>query len=983
MTEKPKKSFAAFEQQNSVPSAFASTVKDTNKLGARKFAPTKQYIKPDINIGSKIAGKDSDLEGLGDVVNKVKKEHVEIGPGVIRKFKMTKQLSGRFTQEARREEAMEMHKQKQEEAKRKKEEEEAMANMPLAERRAYEAGKRADEDAKKRAGRIAFNISPRNNTFRSPKSKLGRNKSGGREKLNILALVDDAIENDPSEEAKKKAAALKAAADAPILLSPRKSTKKKNKEREKPNILAMVNDAVDNNPPTPIEEAAVAKKAAESAPILPPQIKPDKPEPPVRTKSSDILSDVDFVSENSPPIQVLEATAAKKTVEEALVPPKIEAVPFLFSSAPKAVVVKVTPAPKNEVTPEPKGERKAEPKTPINTFTPTKSPKPRVTPIKVEAVPSLLSSPKAVVKVTPAPKNEVTPEPKEERKAEPNTPINTFTPTKSPKPRVAPPKKVEAVPSLLSSPKAEVKVTPAPKNEVTPEPKEERKVEPNTPINTFTPTKSPKPRVTPIKVEAVPSLLSSPKAEVKVTPAPENEVTPEPKEEPKAERNTPINTFTPTKSPKPRVAPPKKVEAAPSLFSSVPNAVVKVTPVPKTEATPEPKEEPKAEPKTPINTFTPTKSPKPRVAPPKVEAAPSLFSSAPDAAVKVTPVPKTEATPEPKEEPKAEPKTTIKSVTPTKSPKPRFTPSMSDDNSESSHVEVQSSLDFGEALSPNGHGNTMLSPNGYQKVVKTFKLSTSKPRPFIDIEKDKETPHVYGSIYNRAEELRTTLAEVECRLESCRIDGAVELEAWEKKKVSEKIQLSKEIGRQIRQHKVVNEKQAKSDQKAVDEEKEIVEKLREENKRLRATVEKYPYQMAELMASSESLQKANEEVAGHFKKLNEFTKKLQSDHDRLKESNAQCRNKFLPRYRQELYERKYYSEGETKIKVLYRNCMLKIAQHVEKSRQPKLWEDINIFVIETEGDVNPKFDPRHLFAAESDSSSSDSSDSDDSDSESD
>jgi hypothetical protein len=762
MTEKPKKSFAdklAFEQQNSVPSAFASTVKEANKLGARKFTPTKQYIKPDISIGSRIAGKDSDLEGLGDVVNKVKKEHVEIGSGAIRKFKMTKQLSGRFSQEARKEEAMEMHKQKQEEAKMKKEEDEAMANMPLAERRAYEARKRA----------AAVTTSSRNNaTLLSPRLKLGRNKSGlssrpriGRKKSgDILALVDDAIENDPTEEAKKKAAALKAAADAPILPPPKKSPQKKKRESEKLNVLVIV-DA-----PTPIEEAAAA-------------------------------------------------------------PPKVEAVPSLFSSAPKAEV-----------------------------------------------------------KVSPAPKKEVTPEPKEEPKAEPKTPTKSFTPTKSPKPRVAPPK-VEAVPSLSSS---------------------------------------------------------APKAEVKVSTAPKKEVTPEPKEEPKAEPKTPTKSFTHTKSPKPRVAPPK-VEAVPSLSSSAPKEEVKVSPAPKKEVAPEPKEEPKAEPKTPINSFTPTKSPKPRVAPPMSDSSDDDSDSS---TVEV----------------------------------------QSDDDSDSSPVEVQSSLDFGKALlSPNGHENTMLSPNGYRKAVKTFKLATAKPRPSIDIEKDKETPYVYDSIYdsNTAEELRTRLAEVERRLESCRIDGAVELEALKKKIVSEKIQLSKEFGQQYRRHKIVNEKQAKTDQKAVDEEKNIVDKLREENKRLRATVEKYPYQMAEVMASSESLERANEEVAGHFKKLNEFTKKLQADHDRLEESNSQCRDKYLPRYRQELYERKKFSEGETKIKVLYRDCMLKIAKRFEKSRQPQLWEDINTLVIETEMGVNPKFDPRHLFAAESDSdsSSSDSSSSDDSDSDSD
>jgi hypothetical protein len=39
--------------------------------------------------------------------------------------------------------------------------------------------------------------------------------------FDILALVDDAIEKDPTEEAKEKAAARKAAANAPILPKPK------------------------------------------------------------------------------------------------------------------------------------------------------------------------------------------------------------------------------------------------------------------------------------------------------------------------------------------------------------------------------------------------------------------------------------------------------------------------------------------------------------------------------------------------------------------------------------------------------------------------------------------------------------------------------------------------------------------------------------------------------------------------------------------
>jgi hypothetical protein len=72
------------------------------------------------------------------------------------------------------------------------------------------------------------------------------------------------------------------------------------------------------------------------------------------------------------------------------------------------------------------------------------------------------------------------------------------------------------------------------------------------------------------------------------------------------------------------------------------------------------------------------------------------------------------------------------------------------------------------------------------------------------------------------------------------------------------------------------------------------------------------------------------------------------------------------------------------MKNLCRECVLKIAKRTEKSRQSALIEAINTVVIETEAEVNPKFDPKFLFADNSDSDSSSSSSSDsDSDSDSD
>eukprot|EP00339_Tiarina_fusa_P028734 CAMPEP_0117084240 /NCGR_PEP_ID=MMETSP0472-20121206/59286_1 /TAXON_ID=693140 ORGANISM="Tiarina fusus, Strain LIS" /NCGR_SAMPLE_ID=MMETSP0472 /ASSEMBLY_ACC=CAM_ASM_000603 /LENGTH=125 /DNA_ID=CAMNT_0004813143 /DNA_START=20 /DNA_END=394 /DNA_ORIENTATION=- len=85
---------AAFNQQGGgVPPMFSHTLKDTQKLGNRRFASKNKYIKKDIDIGDGIVGKDNDLEGLGDVINKVKKEGGQVPSGAIRKHKMVKQLS--------------------------------------------------------------------------------------------------------------------------------------------------------------------------------------------------------------------------------------------------------------------------------------------------------------------------------------------------------------------------------------------------------------------------------------------------------------------------------------------------------------------------------------------------------------------------------------------------------------------------------------------------------------------------------------------------------------------------------------------------------------------------------------------------------------------------------------------------------------------------------------------------------------------------
>jgi hypothetical protein len=235
-----------------------------------------------------------------------------------------------------------------------------------------------------------------------------------------------------------------------------------------------------------------------------------------------------------------------------------------------------------------------------------------------------------------------------------------------------------------------------------------------------------------------------------------------------------------------------------------------------------------------------------------------------------------------------------------------------------------------------------------------------------------------------ADTLRKKISEVRGKLDSSVIDAKIGRENLKKENAAEKKKLTIECNKEIQAYRKVNEKTDKQNQKAVDGEKKIVENLRAENKGLRATQEKLPKQMAEVMASSQSLEKANEVIAAHFEELNAFTNKLQTDHDRLVESNRQCKDEYLPRYRQELWERQLFLKTETNIRNLYRNCMVKIAKKIEKSKQADLIEEISSVVLETEGEINPKFDPKLLFGDDSDKDSDSSSMvSSDSDSDSD
>lgn len=192
-------------------------------------------------------------------------------------------------------------------------------------------------------------------------------------------------------------------------------------------------------------------------------------------------------------------------------------------------------------------------------------------------------------------------------------------------------------------------------------------------------------------------------------------------------------------------------------------------------------------------------------------------------------------------------------------------------------------------------------------------------------------------------------------------------------KETTKYRLMKEINSQGKKNDVKYQKY----KNVVDEKQKEIDDLRSANQKLRASIQKIPKQMAEVIFSNQSLEEANEEVASHIKGLEMFDKKLQTDQEKYIKSSDKCKNEYLPRYRQQLWQVGQHSESESKTKNSYRDCIIKITKKIETSRQANLIEEISSMALETEGEVNPKFDPKFLSAENFGSDDISSSDSDD------
>jgi len=248
---------------------------------------------------------------------------------------------------------------------------------------------------------------------------------------------------------------------------------------------------------------------------------------------------------------------------------------------------------------------------------------------------------------------------------------------------------------------------------------------------------------------------------------------------------------------------------------------------------------------------------------------------------------------------------------------------------------------------------------------------------FLDVQSSSDGMRTSPLSSDIAQHLLTMIRETEKNIHSSEINAKLQMAELRNKFERDKKSVSDEFEDKIALQRIINEKQDREHQKVLDEEKKIVENLRSENKRLRATTEKIPRQIAEMKKTNASLEAANEEIAGHFKDLSKFAKKLQTDHDKLNASSQKCRDEYLPRYRAEVRERKMLIDAETKIKSMYKDCVIKIAKHVSESRKvpTDFTKAIQEIILETASAVDPNLDPRILLASDSDSSSSSGSDS--------
>ena len=837
--------FAAFENSEAaVPAAFAKTaLKDTKKLGTRKFTPKEKFIKPDVDISSKIAGKDSDLDGFGDVIQKVKKENGTIGRGAMNKFKMTKQLSLRLSES----DVKDLQDDISNEVKKADDEDASIettgktVGKTLAEIRAAAHKKKMTEQAKQRGAAEKMSLAElRKKKLEEQKAKGGIAKPTGNPRKAKSVMTYGSGKKPEFVHSKLKSPLREARARPDAKAAPRR-----NKSAD---IFGLIDDALETGPTEDALKAAELRKAAKDAPIL-----PSKPQPDVEEEKRKAEEEARIAKE--------------KEEEEARIKAEQEALAAKEKAEQEARLAKEKEEEEARIAKQ-KEEEEAK--------------------VKAERD-ALAAKEKEEARIA-----------EEAKKAE---------------------EKRRADEAKLAEEKRladEAKLA------------EEKRLADEAKI-------AEEKRIAEDKAAAEAKLAEEKRLaeEARLKAEEEARIADEKRVADEASRKAEEEARIAEEKRVAEKAAAKKDETSKNITDSPTKKAMKLL------STSDDSDDSDSSDDTPRMSSRAAFSPRTKIS--SADDSDSDDSASSDDSDFVMPMPLFEK------------KVVVQ------------TTNVSDDDDEL--TKDASPYKFELSVPPSAGPD--LRQNLLRRESRIFN---------------------YGRGKRSADELREALKEVTAAVAESHATAEREMEAMKKDIATQKEKYRREVDKKIFETKKSNEKQAKKDQKAFDAEKKMIQDLRDENARWRGMRDKYPKQMKEVQASTESLEAANKEVEGHFESLNKFVKKLEADHEKLDTSVKVCRDEYLPRYRQELYERNQFADTETKIKNLYRNICYKISKAIEKSRGGSSFlSDVKEMIMETEAEVDPKFDARVLFNSDSDSSgsdsdsdsssSSDSSDSSDSDSD--
>eukprot|EP00525_Craspedostauros_australis_P011657 CAMPEP_0198114278 /NCGR_PEP_ID=MMETSP1442-20131203/5701_1 /TAXON_ID= /ORGANISM="Craspedostauros australis, Strain CCMP3328" /LENGTH=357 /DNA_ID=CAMNT_0043771553 /DNA_START=9 /DNA_END=1079 /DNA_ORIENTATION=+ len=141
-----------------------------------------------------------------------------------------------------------------------------------------------------------------------------------------------------------------------------------------------------------------------------------------------------------------------------------------------------------------------------------------------------------------------------------------------------------------------------------------------------------------------------------------------------------------------------------------------------------------------------------------------------------------------------------------------------------------------------------------------------------------------------------------------------------------------------------------------------IQKLKDDNKKLRAKRTKLREKIGIITAENESCERANTKIQGHIKELKSFMIKLEEDHVKLTKSIERWKSEILPQHKEQLQEEIRQGEHESRMQSLYRVCILRVASsvkdHPNKRVRREFGKHISDLWKECEAEIDAELSPQ-------------------------